>query len=270
MAMIKCPKCNEEISDKSTKCVHCGEVLVEEQKLFCEECGTELKKNAKVCPKCGCPVSKEEKNVPQQVEVTKVKLGGGITKKTIIIGIVSILVIVGIIFGVVTINKKNEERKARELSEQYEENLSTITYKMLSGAAQAEDCGNKIKKVWSNTIWEDDDPETDKYTKKNGVFNDDFNDSLSTLFADPDFIKITDGVEQNQTEVNKLMKDMKNPPEEWEDAYKDLKDYYDDYLTLTNLCTNPSGSLQTYSSNFSNADTDTVNGYNKMKSYLDY
>lgn len=261
--MIKCPKCSEEISDKSTKCVHCGEVLVEEPKIFCEECGIEIKKNAKVCSKCGCPVVKEDKNVSQQVEVTKVKLGGGIAKKIVII---SILVIFGIVFGAITINNKNEERKVKELSEQ----LSTITYKMLSGAAQSEDCGNKIKKVWSNTIWEDDDPETDKYTKKNGVFNDDINDSLSILFTDPDFIKITDGVEQNQTEVNKLMKDMKNPPKEWEDAYTDLKDYYDDYLTLTNLCTNPSGSLTTYSSTFSNADTDTFNGYAKMKSYLDY
>lgn len=44
MAMIKCPKCNEDISDKSTKCVHCGHVLIEESKIFCEECGNEVKK----------------------------------------------------------------------------------------------------------------------------------------------------------------------------------------------------------------------------------
>ena len=44
MAMIKCPKCNEDVSDKSTKCVHCGHVLIEEPKLFCEECGNEIKK----------------------------------------------------------------------------------------------------------------------------------------------------------------------------------------------------------------------------------
>jgi len=141
---------------------------------------------------------------------------------------------------------------------------------MLSGAADAEGCGNLIKKVWSNTIWERDDSVTDKYTKKNGVFNDDFNDSLSSLFSDSSFAVKTDSVEKNQKEVNKIMKELKNSPEEWEDAYNDLKDYYDDYLTLTNLCTNPSGSLQTYSTNFSKADSDALNGYNKMKSYLDY
>lgn len=269
MAIIQCPKCKKEISDKSEKCVHCGYVLITKKK-FCSECGNELEEETEICPKCGCPVVKSDKSEPQQVEVTKVKLGEGIPKKAIMIGLVSILVVIGIIYGITAINKQNAEKEAKQLTEQYKSNLETITYKMLSGAAQAEDCGNKIKKVWSNTIWEDDDPETDKYTKKNGVFNDDFNDSLSALFADPDFIEITDGVEQNQTEVNKLMKDMKNPPKEWEEAYSDLKDYYDDYLTLTNLCTNPSGSLTTYSSNFSTADSDALNGYNKMKTYLDY
>ncbi len=33
MAMIKCPNCNEDISDKSVKCVHCGKQLVEEPKI---------------------------------------------------------------------------------------------------------------------------------------------------------------------------------------------------------------------------------------------
>ena len=66
-----------------------------------------------------------------------------------------------------------------------------------------------------------------------------------------------------------MMKNMKNPPEEWKDAYADLKEYYDDYITLTNLCTNPSGNLTTYSNNFSQADTDTVNGYEKINSYLE-
>lgn len=271
MAIIRCPKCSEDISDKSPKCVHCGHILIEEPKIFCEECGTEIKNNDSVCSKCGCPISEQiENSEPQKVEVTKVKLGNGISKKKIIIGIILILAIVGVIFGAIYINKLNLAKKSRKLSEQYKEDLSTITYKMLNGAAQAENCGNLIHKVWSNTIWKDEDPETDKYTKKNGVFNDSFNDSLSILFNDPDFIKKTDDLEQNKDEVNKLIQKMKNPPQEWEDAYNDLKDFYDDYLILTNLCTNPSGNLQTYSTNFSNADADTVNGYNRVKSYLDY
>lgn len=267
MAMIKCPKCDKEISDKAVKCVHCGQELIEKTNFFCNECGTEIKGNEDICSKCGCPIDRKKDSEPQKVEVTGVKIGNGIPKKKIII-IGAIIVL--LVFGFVAIKNNSDKKKAEELSSQYKSNLSTITFKMLSGAAEAETCGNKIKKVWSNTIWEDDDPETDKYTKTNGIFNDDFNDSLTALFTDSDFKKITDSVEENQDEVNKLMREMKNPPEEWSDAYLDLKDYYDDYLTLTNLCTNPSGSLQTYSTNFNNADTDALNGYNKVKSYLDY
>ena len=42
MAMMNCPKCNEEISNKATKCVHCGFSLVEEKLITCSECGKEI------------------------------------------------------------------------------------------------------------------------------------------------------------------------------------------------------------------------------------
>lgn len=267
MAMIKCPKCNKEISDKAIRCIHCDNSLIKEQKNVCEECGSPIKNDEKFCSKCGCPVSdKKEKLVPQKVEVTKVNLWNNISREKIIIGVISILAVIGIIVGIIVVNKDNE----KQLSTEYKENLSTITYKMLDGAASAENCGNQIKSVWYNTIYEKDDYKTNKYTKTYGVFNDDFNDSLSKLFSDATFISLTDEIEDNQKEVSNLMKKMKNPPEEWEDAYEELKDYYDDYLTLTNLCINPTGSLNTYSSNFNDADSDVLSGYNKMKTYLDY
>lgn len=168
MAMIKCPNCNEDISDKAMKCVHCGYILKKETGIFCEECGAELKENEKVCSNCGCPVVNTDKS---NNYVRKSKLKKGISKKKIIVGIILTLVIIGVVVAIIFISKYNAEQKEKELSEQYKENLSTITYMMLNGAAEAESCGNLIKSVWSNTIWEEDDPETDKYTKKNGVFN---------------------------------------------------------------------------------------------------
>ncbi len=49
--------------------------------------------------------------------------------------------------------------------------------------------------------------------------------------------------------VNSLMKELKNPPEEYKDAYDSISKLYDAYISLTNLATDPSGSLQTYSQN---------------------
>ena len=42
MAMVECPRCGAMVSDKAKKCVHCGEVLIPEEKKYCMECGAEL------------------------------------------------------------------------------------------------------------------------------------------------------------------------------------------------------------------------------------
>ncbi len=42
MAMVKCPKCGQEVSDKATKCVHCGVVLKSSNKARLEKAPQEL------------------------------------------------------------------------------------------------------------------------------------------------------------------------------------------------------------------------------------
>lgn len=57
MALIKCPECGKEISDKAEKCPHCGKILQTKQKnIICPECKEILNENEKVCHKCGYPV----------------------------------------------------------------------------------------------------------------------------------------------------------------------------------------------------------------------
>lgn len=50
-------------------------------------------------------------------------------------------------------------------------------------------------------------------------------------------------IEDNQDTVNALMKKLKNPPDEYKDAYDAVSDLYDAYISLTNCATDPSGSL---------------------------
>lgn len=151
----------------------------------------------------------------------------------------------------------------------YYYNLETVTYKMLDGAAKAETAGNLIKSVWYNAIYEQRDAETDKYTIVNGEFVDDFNDALDNLFADESFINSISEIESNQSEVTDLMKKLRNPPKQYEEAYSVLRGYYDNYLKLTKSVINPTGSLKTFSEDFNAYDTDTVNAYEEMKLYLD-
>ncbi len=283
MALITCPQCGEKISDKSKTCIHCGydlSNLQEPIKLTCPECGAELEEGTKICPNCGYPLEEEEDNSdvesssadleeskPQQVEVIGVRNG----KKIAIIAVAVIAVIAIVAFAGTQIKKQRDATIVAEQSADYKSNLSSISSLMLSSAADAETAGNLIKNVWSNCINKKSSSETDKYTKKNsgsGSYYDDFNDALSNLFSDKDFTTKIAALKMNQNAVMSRMKDMTNPPDEWAEAYKALQDFYDAYITLTNLAISPSGSLMTYSSNFNNADSEVLNTYQKLQLYL--
>ena len=271
MAMITCPNCGEKISDKAKSCVHCGVSLQPEEKRVCGECGTELEEDMEICPVCGCPVEKSEdasEDVPQQVEVTGVRVTKRMKKIVLIAGAALVLILVAILcLG--QIQKKKAADEAEKAKKEYVTNLNTITYMMLDACSTAEDCGNLIKSVWSNAIFKESDEKTDEYTQPNGCFVSDFNDALGNLFADSSFSEKVESVSDKQEAVNTLMKKMKNPPQEYKDAYEKMQEFYDAYMTLTNLVTDPSGNLQTYADSFSKADTDASNCYKAMKVYLE-
>ena len=147
--------------------------------------------------------------------------------------------------------------------------METVSFTMLDGAAKAENAGNLIKSVWYNAIYEERNGETDKYTMKNGKFVDDFNDALSELFTDENFSNSISEIVTNQSEVANLMKQLKEPPKKYEEAYSVLKIYYDNYLKMTKIVINPTGSLNTFSEDFNTYDNNTVDSYEKMKLYLD-
>lgn len=281
MALIKCSNCAKEISDKAKVCPKCGKSIVlaspaleEDKSILCEECGTEIPEGMEACPNCGCPIpAKEEviKEAPQKVEVTAVNLpqmNQNIKKYVTIICVVILAIIVALFAG----SKAKEQRLAEEAaqrSENYASTLGTVPNTMLFGAIEAEKAGNLIKSVWYNAIYEERDSKTDKYTRPDGWWVDDFNEALGNLFSDSSFISTISSIESNQKLVAGLMKDLKNPPEEHRDAYEAIKELYEAYTALTNLIINPTGSLQTFSQNFIEADTAFMNCYDAMKLYID-
>ena len=251
MALIHCPNCGKLISDMATLCPNCnsqnGDPSANDA-VTCSECGNKYNKEQNFCPACGCP---NNSNLPKK------KKHKGIAIAAIIL---TIVLAIGL-FGAFVSNKSS--------ATVYYDNLETVTYKMLDGAAKTETAGNLIKSVWYNAIYEVRDAETDKYTMKNGKFVDDFNDALSNLFADENFMNSISEIEVNQSNVTDLMKKLRNPPTQYAEAYSVLKNYYENYLQMTKLVINPTGSLQTFSEDFNTYDADTVNSYEKMKLYLD-
>lgn len=278
MALVLCPTCGKEISDKAQSCPNCGAPLQSNNTSpamrICGDCGTALSPDENVCPKCGCPFASAEDNAPQKVELTSVSVSvKHSTKKRMIITAVALFAVICSVFGFKYYQSAQAEKQLIADTEQYITNLELVSFDMLNGAAVAESAGNLIKQVWHDCIYEEYNAETYQYVKEDGKYFgdylDDFNDALRNLFNDSSFQSKISSIEENQKSVATVMKEMKNPPAGYEDAYAALKTLYNEYLAFTNLVISPSGSLTTFSSNFNNADSATLNAYNALKIYFE-
>lgn len=159
--------------------------------------------------------------------------------------------------------------KAKEKAE-YIENLKLAQTTMLHGGATAEEVCNLTKKVWYNTIYEKKDDETDQYTinSYSGKFHSDFNTSLEHLYSDQSVKQDIASIQENQEEVAELIKKLQNPPDDLTSCYTTIDSMYDTYQDLTALAISPSGSLTTYSQNFSDYDKDFMKSYEKLNAQL--
>ena len=276
MALIQCKNCGKDVSDRAKVCPHCGTQLIEDevtqpQPIICEECGAEIPQGADSCPNCGCPVpvdGEENTEAPQKVELTSVKIPKlDQRKKKIVVG--SIIGVIVLIAAISLIISQMRQATAAQLSADYSENISTVSAAILSSSIQTEEAGNLIHDVWYNCIFEENDPETNEYTRPNGYYLDDFNDALANLFSDETFSQQLSSIKNDQETVTDLMRKMSDPPEEFEDAYEALRELFDAYTEFTNLVINPSGNLQTFTSNFNDADSALLNCYNAMSLYID-
>ena len=258
----------------------------------CPNCGTALAEESLSCPNCGCPLEAQSESqpapaapespapepspcgadpVPEQAapvaQETAADPQKAKQKKLILLIAAAAIIIIAVIAAVCAL--RASRAKAMEA---YGDQLESVTYTMLSGAADAETACNLIKSVWYNAIFEESDPETDPFTRRDGgtgSFYSDFNTALSLLFIDADFIADIDAIEDNQAEVKEAIQALADPPEQYQSAYDDLMDFYDAYLILTNLACSPSGSLQSYADDFNTADTATLTAYNRMELHFD-
>jgi len=243
MALINCPECSKEISDKVRTCPHCGYPLVEELEV-------------------------ETQIAPQQVEVTGVKLGTKSYKKPIIIGLILILLGIALLFGIKYMNEQKAERAYQEAFNNYIDNIILFQLMSLSGAADAESYTGLVGKVWRNAIYEERDSTTDKYTRPNGYFVDDFNTALYNLQTAASSKSTVSEIEENQDTVQKLMKDLQNPPAGLERCYDTITELYSAYKGLTDLAVNPTGSLTSFTESRRDKIDAYLNANDKLNSQI--
>lgn len=64
---------------------------------------------------------------------------------------------------------------------------------------------------------------------------------MGNLYEDKKFIEKMESITSNQIEVLSLMKKLNDPPEKYEDAYRDLRELYELYLDFTTAAISPKG-----------------------------
>jgi hypothetical protein len=234
MALINCPECGREVSDTASVCIHCGFKLKEEAEF-------------------ASPI--------QQVEISSINLKSKKLKKLIVF-----LIVIAILAVTGTFTYKYfENKKINEAKEDYQSVMSTFQLEVISGAAGAETVCNLTHSVWSNCIYEKDDPETDKYTKSyDSIFYSDFNTALSNLYADESFIEKIDSIKKNQETVKNTYKILKDYPDGYNEYYDICSEVYSLYKDFTALAVSPSGNLKSYTENFNTLDTDFMSAYNDL------
>lgn len=87
MALINCPECGAEVSDKAAACIKCGNpVLTQEKKvvIVCPECGKEEPlENAEKCSNCGYPLNEStDPNRQKYIDQIIFDVANGISRKS--------------------------------------------------------------------------------------------------------------------------------------------------------------------------------------------
>lgn len=239
--------------------------------ITCPECGKEISDKVKACPHCGFPLAEDSQqtqpvSAPQQVEVVSVKVDTKKPKRFLVGAIIAVALIAVCIIVAIVVKQQNEAA-ARAA---YIENLVLARSTMLTGGAQAESLCNLTKSVWYNTIYEESDSTTDAYTKNSysGKFHEDFNTSLSSLYSDPSTKTTITTIKENQEKVAEIMRDLQNPPDDLAACFQTIESMYDVYSDFTSLAVSPSGTLKSYSENFSTYDNDFMRLYDKLDTQI--
>ena len=218
---------------------------MENEKCYCKKCGNKIDVDAVVCPICNA----------SQISETKKNNKG----KILCVALIAVIVVIVCWRLIWTSNSKRE----------YKENYINTVDEMYNGAAEAEKLCVLIHDVWYNTIFEVDDYNTNQYTKSSWGFNDDFNTSLNALMSSSEYISALEKLNTNQKTVMDMMSRLKNPPDEYKQAYSTINSFYTEYLNLVNLAISPSGNLTSYTDDYREADDNTAKTYKDALSAMD-
>lgn len=258
MALIVCPECNKQISDQAGACPHCGYPLIN--------------------------TAEKPKNQIQTTRKRKINVVNAILFAVLIL---AAAVLVTCVLLLISNNRKKQEdyqesvrqesirQESIEQSEaeeaarieaynQYVLVANTFASSVKTGGDQAYDICRLTGNVWHNAIYEVNDPETDPYTKANGVFVEDFNDAIQAMWSSESHIKNVVSAIANRDEAESLYKQLMSPPDGLEALSAKIKELYLVYRKYMSLAIEPEGSLKSYEEDFDEISKEFNSLYEEM------
>lgn len=223
----------------------------------CPECGKEVSDKATACPNCGCPISEHQADVHQD-EITSVSSNSKPKKKIWAI-IAAIIAVVAIGCYLFSVNKAAEQAKDKE---RFIELATSLRLSGLKGGSECETVCNLIKGVWSDTINTKYHMDTAPYVMNaDNTFNKDFNKSLSNLFASDTYKDSIDIINSAEDELREYLSEMDTISEDYQQCYDAAESFCKMYYNFADLATSPSGSLISFSESCNSLDSDMMQCY---------
>lgn len=254
MSLIKCSECGREISDKATSCPHCGAPVI----LPSVEPGQE---DANIA---GFEESFENANsqlAGDEATIDEVDPVALKKKKMIKITVAVIAGIAVLIVGIIAYQQYNEK--------QYVKNANAYLESCRLVFNDSGSITDITEHVWYNCIWEEDDSETNPYTKDSGgSFYDDFNDALSNLFDSDKYISKVSKIKSNYSDAQSLYNKLGNPPKDMENTWAAIQTLNKTIVSFKNAAIDPQGNYDQYSTRVNKTYNNASDAYDKLESLL--
>lgn len=241
MALIKCPECGREVSDKAPACPHCGYPFS----------STVEKDDAQ---------TQDKETIVEEKSIKKKK------KNRIVRIIIVLCIIVGGIGGGLYYNKIQTKIKEDKKYNTYVDNLTNFGFIAESGEILSCDLLDKITKVWYNSIYKEDSYFTDKYTKDgSGNFWDDFNTSLMMYMFSDSYKADESDIKDCKKKVEELYKKLKDAPNGFEKAVDKAAAVQAAYSSLVDFSLDVEGNYTSVSEDARNKKEEFEKAYTDFK-----
>lgn len=210
--------------------------------IICPECQREISDKARTCPHCGCPIDHttlselpiildqtlDTHSTPRTLKTVKKKSH----PKRFILLIVSLIAI--IIVGIICYSQfqkvQKEKAEAAALHDAYIDDLIKTRGKMITSFNDSKEVIDLVKTVWSTVV----------------VEHGDISISISRIYKNIQMKRIIASIKESQLSIEDTILQFQDPSDEFLDSSITILEMYQQYKIITDLAITPEGTLLEY------------------------